>query len=199
MPTPFCVSVTDSVRNATVGSKSPCGPGESVFWAFSPLIRPIPPGLQLINVDVGDNVSAGLPKARVVRDPYRLPITGVSFLAWTQPTAMTKPMVFESDSGGVLTVYVLPTDITTYQSMDGRCLPSPHGTSILDCYLYYSEDVTNSGPVDTSPGSLMSYIDLSNKVCPMSITSFLLIYAIFVACIAVVLGLINPKIQNGYF
>ena len=61
----------------------------SNFYAFSPMIRPIPISLKLINVDKLAKYPWNIKSIKYAFDPFNIQPTGVYFMCWTQPVPGT--------------------------------------------------------------------------------------------------------------
>lgn len=79
------------------------------FYAFSPMIRPIPTGLKLINVKkLGKNPWIAK-SIKYAYDPFNIQQDDVSFMTWTQPVPATVPLY----------LHITP-DLLSYPSFDPK-------------------------------------------------------------------------------
>jgi hypothetical protein len=86
------------------------------FYAFSPMIRPIPTGLKLINATkLGKNLW-GTKNVKHAYDPFNIQNDAVSFITWTQPVTATVPLY----------LHITP-DQTSYPSFDPNPPDNPEG------------------------------------------------------------------------
>lgn len=73
----------------------------NTFYAFSPMIRPIPTGLKLINASkVGKN-PWNTKDISYAYDPFDIQHDAVSFMTWTQPVPSTVPLYLHISPDGL--------------------------------------------------------------------------------------------------
>lgn len=70
------------------------------FYAFSPMIRPIPTGLKLINAKKLNKNPYNTTKIRFAYDPFDIQQDSVSFITWTQPVDGTVPLYLHISPSG---------------------------------------------------------------------------------------------------
>jgi hypothetical protein len=64
----------------------------NTFYAFSPMIRPIPSGLKLINVENLIKNQHNTKNINYAYDPFDIEKNAISFMTWTQPVTGTVPL-----------------------------------------------------------------------------------------------------------
>ena len=70
------------------------------FYAFSPMIRPIPKGLKLINALKLGQYPFSTKTIKYQYDPFHIKENSVSFLAWTKPVMTSVPLYIHITSDG---------------------------------------------------------------------------------------------------
>ena len=70
------------------------------FYAFSPMIRPIPSGLKLFNAEKASQFPYNTKKITYVYDPFTIDYNSISFLAWNNIVADTIPLYLHIDPTG---------------------------------------------------------------------------------------------------
>ena len=68
-----------------------------IFYAFSPMVRPIPTGLKLINAI---KTSSSTQKIEYAYDPFDIQKNSVSFMTWSQPVPATVPLYLHITPNG---------------------------------------------------------------------------------------------------
>ena len=70
------------------------------FYALSPMIRPIPTGLKLINANTMDYYPYSTKNIKHVYDPFDIQQESISFMTWTQPVPGTVPLYLHISPNG---------------------------------------------------------------------------------------------------
>ena len=70
------------------------------FYAFSPMLRPIPSGLKLINADKIGHAPYTTKKITYAFDPFNINPTAVAFMTWTQPVPGTASLYLYNTPSG---------------------------------------------------------------------------------------------------
>ena len=72
------------------------------FYAVTPMLRPIPSGLKLLNVVNIQQYPYNTSKLDYIYDPYHLTKHGVSFMTWTRPAPYTVPLyIYDTPNGSI--------------------------------------------------------------------------------------------------
>ena len=134
------------------------------FYAFSPMLRPIPEGLKLIRVRQFGTYPYSTEVVQYNYDPFDVDDQSIYFLTWTQPVPHTSPLylwrtnydatyaTFDAtnlksemnwDKELISPVFVL-RDRKAFKGNFGRCIPAEEGKSMVDCFLEY--EMQRDGP-----------------------------------------------------
>ena len=70
------------------------------FYALSPMIRPIPSGLKLINATKYNKYPYNTTEIDYAYDPFNTQQDAVSFITWTQPASATVPLYIHISPNG---------------------------------------------------------------------------------------------------
>lgn len=188
------------------------------FYAFSPMIRPIPRGLKIVNIN-----KYGL---SYLLDPFITREENVQFIAWTKNVPGTIPLyIYTKNDGNIIAsltkinyhiepeiVYVLDASsikinkntgepIINFIPIDGRCIPNKKGTSLSKCFLTVDENIKKDDILNHNP-SLLNRLLIEDeineyskyKLCPFKMT---MIISLIVSII--IIKLIISKINNDKY
>uniref|UniRef100_A0A6C0JSC4 Uncharacterized protein n=1 Tax=viral metagenome TaxID=1070528 RepID=A0A6C0JSC4_9ZZZZ len=125
------------------------------FYAFSPMIRPIPTGLKLINAKKLGKDPWGTENVKYAYDPFDIQNDAVSFMTWTQQVPATVPLY----------LHITPTQ-TSYPSFDPKppCDPTGWTQDKLSPIYVLVNPLTHPSKVDSNLHKLPEWkMDINNR------------------------------------
>jgi hypothetical protein len=159
-----------------------------VFYAFSPMIRPIPNRLKLYEATKSGEFPYDTKSVNYVRDPFDLDNNAVYFITWNQPMPNTVPLYIHKTNDGCIfpsydkdppeetavigspkwdndiisPIFVMRKPIYNYLPIQGSCLPtlSTSGMSFERCFLTTDKNIFKD---QNSARTLLQQLDIDNK------------------------------------
>jgi hypothetical protein len=127
-----------------------------LFYAFSPMIRPIPTGLKFINAKKMGKYPWGTKNIKHAYDPFNIQKDAVSFMTWTQPVPLTVPLY----------LHITPNQ-TSYPSFDQNPPGNPDGwTQNKLSPLYVLETVLHTWKTDVNNRPIFRFKGSDNRCIP---------------------------------